>query len=100
MRTLGYTVNYLLVFTPFLINLIRKDNKGIPDFFSQTQVMTEKEFLHYEHTLKIEQNEKKSEGEGARIISFPVSKRAKHLKNIQSNDPIHENTRQLDLFFY
>lgn len=98
MRTLGYTVNYLLVFTPFLINLVRKDNKGLPDFFSQTEIMTEKEFLHYEHTLKVEQAQKdaRENNTQAEVIPFPSAKEMN--KKLLENMPISENVQQLDLF--
>ena len=96
MRTLGYTVNYLCIFTPFLINLVRKDSKGIPDFFSQTEIMTEKEFLHYEHTLKAQKAEQEAiENQSvAQIIEFPAKKEVKTYEN----QPIDENSLQLDLF--
>lgn len=99
MRTLGYTVNYLLMFTPFLINLIRKDAKGLPDFFSQTEVMTEKEFLHYEHELKKVKVEKMvaAENEEAQVIAFPPST-AEAKKDDPSNGTIAEDAQQLDLF--
>ncbi len=100
MRTLGYTVNYLLFFTPFLINLIRSDSKGLPDFFSQTEVMTENEFLHYEHSLKVEQAQKVAleTNEEAQIISFPTP--TEKTQNENQNLPIGENAHQLDLFSF
>lgn len=88
MRALGYTVNYLLIFTPFLINLVRKDSKGIPDFFSQTQVMTEKEFINFEHALKMQQLRKKTDFERARVVPFPAPAKSEQLEEVQ----------QLDLF--
>ncbi len=91
MRTLGHTVNYLLIFTPFLINLFRKDNKGLPDFFSQTEILTEKEFLHFEHNYKTEHTQKEAE-----IIAFPQSHLSK--KEKIENGPIDEYTHQFDLF--
>jgi len=98
MRALGYTVNYLLVFTPFLINLVRKDSKGIPDFFSQTQIMTEKEFLHYEHTLKMQQNKMNAKDEDTKIIPFPSSTNLIPKRGTPVDISITEDPQQLDLF--
>lgn len=109
MRTLGYTVNYLMIFTPFLINLFRKDKKGLPDFFSQTEIMTDKEFLHYEHEVTKEmkkesqknlkndlsQTQEESKTSDADIIHFPIQ--GEPHSNI-GNEKIDENAKQLDLF--
>ncbi len=101
MRTLGYTLNYLFLFLPFLMNLVRKDKRGLPDFFSQTEVMTENEFLHYEHSLKTKLAEKEAaekqsiENKDADILNFPIPEKKVHFEKKY----IDEHTQQLDLFF-
>lgn len=54
MRTLGYTTCYVtgalnpvLPLLLFGLPTLRKDRKGIPDFFSQTEVVTEKEYEEF-----------------------------------------------------
>ena len=51
MRTVGYTINYIFMFMPFVVNFVRSDKRGVPDFFSQTEVMTESEFEAYLEAL-------------------------------------------------
>lgn len=49
MRTLGYFLCYVVGSWPLAMALFRKDGKGIPDFFSQTQVLTESEYQEWLH---------------------------------------------------
>ncbi len=44
MRTMGYTTCYVAYSVLFCLPLFRKDQKGLPDLFSQTEVLTEEEF--------------------------------------------------------
>ena len=104
MRTMGYTLNYLFFFLPFLVNLVRKDKRGLPDFFSQTEVMTENEFLHYEHSIKAQKAQEEAAEQienldvamkEAEVIYFPTPEPMPR----EMNRPIDENAKQLDLFF-
>ncbi|MCF8059704.1 MAG: RDD family protein [Bacteriovoracaceae bacterium] len=51
MRTMGYTTCYVTGSFLFALVFFRSDNRGIPDFFSQTEVITEEEFLLYQEEL-------------------------------------------------
>jgi uncharacterized RDD family membrane protein YckC len=55
MRTLGYTTCYVTGSFLFAIVFLRNDHRGIPDFFSQTEVITEEEFTLYQEELHQEQ---------------------------------------------
>lgn len=66
MRTLGYTTCYvtamlnpILPFLLFSIPVFKKDRAGIPDLFSQTEVVTEVEYQNL--LLKIEEEAKAKE---------------------------------------
>ncbi len=52
-RTLGYTVCYATGFFLFALPLIRSDRRGLPDFFSQTEVTFEDYFN--QHLLNAEE---------------------------------------------
>lgn len=43
MRSAGLFLCQVTLFLPFLINIMRKDNKGLPDFFSGTICLSEHE---------------------------------------------------------
>ncbi|MCR9203816.1 MAG: RDD family protein, partial [Halobacteriovoraceae bacterium] len=67
MRTLGYTtcyvtamVNPLLPFLLFSIPVFKKNKSGIPDIFSQTEVVTE---VEYQNLLQKQQEEARSREE-------------------------------------
>lgn len=52
MRTTGYLTCYTFMFLPFITSYLRKDMKSLPDFFSQTEVLTDQEFSEYIKSIK------------------------------------------------
>ncbi len=49
MRTMGYTTCYVAYSILFALVFLRKDERGIPDLFSQTEVLTDEEFEALQH---------------------------------------------------
>ena len=52
LRSVGYTIAYVMVFLPFLASIFSSSGKGLPDYISQTEVMTDeqyKAFLEAKH---------------------------------------------------
>lgn len=76
MRTVGYTTCYITGSFLFLIAIFRKDMRGLPDFFSQTEVYTDEEFDELINELKLKEAE----------------------KDAFTKIPIDQNSKQLDLF--
>jgi|GEM_PF-3572688 len=76
MRTVGYTTCYVTGSFLFFIAIFRKDARGIPDFFSQTEVYTDEEFDVLINELKLKEEEREA----------------------FSKIPIDQNSKQLDLF--
>lgn len=78
MRTLGYTtcyvtamVNPLLPFILFSIPVFKKNGTGIPDIFSQTEVVTENEYKILLQKLEEEaQSQKETEDEDHQLELF------------------------------
>ena len=63
MRTLGYTTCYATGSFLFGIVLLRKDRRGLPDMFSQTEVITEEEMDL--HLLEIKEEQSRLDKESA-----------------------------------
>tara|TARA_R110002072_G_scaffold64203_1_gene159031 strand:- start:3152 stop:3745 length:594 start_codon:yes stop_codon:yes gene_type:complete len=57
MRTVGYTTCYASALTFFMISLVRRDGRGIPDFFSQTETLTNEQFSYEIYHLRKAQRE-------------------------------------------
>ncbi|MCP4911849.1 MAG: RDD family protein [Oligoflexia bacterium] len=52
MRTVGYTTCYASAFFFFSISVFRKDGRGLPDFFSQTETLTNEQFAYEIYLLR------------------------------------------------
>jgi uncharacterized RDD family membrane protein YckC len=57
-RAVGYTISYMMLFLPFLASAFSKDGKGLPDYLSQTEVMTDEQYNH--HLLKLENQKERA----------------------------------------
>ncbi len=44
LRSVGYTLCYIMLFIPFLASAFGKEAKGLPDYLSETEVVTEEDF--------------------------------------------------------
>lgn len=44
LRAVGYTISYIMLFLPFLASAFTKNGRGLPDFLSQTEVMTDEQY--------------------------------------------------------
>jgi len=80
LRSVGYTISYMFLFLPFLASAFSKNGKGLPDYLSQTEVMTEDEFIQYKRDL---------------IEDIKEDESADHLAQAPHNDA---SAKQLDLF--
>ena len=60
LRSVGYTISYMFLFLPFLASAFSKNGKGLPDYLSQTEVMTEVEFLQYKKDLIVDVEKEKA----------------------------------------
>ncbi len=72
MRTVGYTTCYATGSFLFGIILLRSDQRGLPDFFSQTEVITEEELelIQEEERLKQAALERESSEESNQLDLF------------------------------
>jgi hypothetical protein len=55
LRAVGYTISYMMLFLPFLASAFSKSGKGLPDYISQTEVMTDEQYKRYLFELEIKE---------------------------------------------
>lgn len=82
MRTSGYLVCYLSLGTLFLIPILSRSKKGLPDWLSGTIVSSEEELL--EIKARLDHEAKQSEVRTAQLLLFPEDPGAQNYQDQKS----------------